>query len=177
MVLFARVSRPEASVAGPLRQIVSEIDPAVGIGFNAPYREMMGLALIPARIAALFASVFGAVGLLLAALGLYGVLAYTVSQRTREIGIRVALGAAPGRVRRVVIQEGVRLSGFGVAIGFAFALAVTHLMRGLLFGLSPMDPVTFAAIALILLGTAVAASAVPAVRATRISPIEALRSE
>ena len=149
----------------------------VGIDASIAYRDFMGIALLPGRAAAMFATVFGFVGLLMASLGLYGVLAYTVAQRTREIGIRIALGAAPQRVRAFVLRDGLRLAGIGLAVGFGIALMVTRLLRGLLYGLSPMDPITFGGIGLVLLGVAVIASFLPALRATRISPVEALRSE
>jgi len=177
MILLARVNPSATALAGPLREIVHDIDPIVGIDASLAYRDLMGIALLPGRAAALFATAFGVVGLLMAALGLYGVLAYTVSQRTREIGIRIALGAAPQRVRVFVLRDGLRLSGIGLAIGFAIAFAATRLLRGLLYGLSPVDPVTFGGIGLVLLGVAVMASFIPALRATRVSPVEALRSE
>ena len=177
MILLARVNPRAASIAGPLREIIRDIDPAVGIDASVAYRDFMGIALLPGRAAALFATVFGFVGLLMASLGLYGVLAYTVAQRTREIGIRIALGAAPHRVRAFVLRDGLRLAGIGLAIGFGIALAVTRLLSGLLYGLSPLDPITFGGIGLVLLGVAVMASFIPALRATRISPVEALRSE
>jgi predicted permease len=177
MILLARVGPGATAVAGPLREIVHDIDPVVGIDASVAYRDFMGIALLPGRAAALFSTVFGFVGLLMASLGLYGVLAYTVAQRTREIGIRIALGAAPQRVRIFVLQDGLKLAGVGLAIGFVIAFAVTRLLRGLLYGLSPMDPVTFGGIGLVLLVVAVMASFVPALRATRVSPVDALRSE
>jgi predicted permease len=177
MILLARVDPSAASMAAPLREIVRDIDPVVGIDASVAYRDFMGIALLPGRAAAMFATIFGFVGLLMASLGLYGVLAYTVAQRTREIGIRIALGAAPQRVRAFVLRDGLRLAGIGLAVGFGIALMVTRLLRGLLYGLSPLDPVTFGGIGLVLLGVAVMASFIPALRATRISPVEALRSE
>ncbi len=176
-VVLARLDHPGARVAGALRGIVRELDDALPIDVNMPYRELMGIAMLPSRAAALFTAVFGGVGLLLAALGLYGVLAFQVAQRTREIGIRMALGAGAGRVRALVIRGGVKLVGIGLAIGLGLALAVTRLLRGLLFGLSPTDPITFAGITLLLVGVALAASYLPAWRATRIDPVEALRAE
>ena len=137
----------------------------------------MGIALLPSRAAAVITTVFGLIGLALASLGLYGVLAYTVAQRTREIGIRMALGAEDWSVRAMVIRDGAKLAGIGLTIGFLIALAVTRLLRGLLNGLSPTDPVTFGGIALILTCVALAASYIPARRATRTDPIEALRVE
>jgi predicted permease len=177
LVILARVERPGPNVAAALRGAVREIDTALPIEINAPYREFMGIAMLPSRAAALFTTVFGAVGLLLAAMGLYGVLAFAVTQRTREIGIRMALGAGTGSVRALVIGSGVKLVGIGLAIGLGLALAGTRFLSSLLYGLSPTDPVTFAAIVLLLVGVALLASYLPAWRATRIDPLEALRAE
>jgi len=115
--------------------------------------------------------------LLLAALGLYGILAFAVTRRTREIGIRMALGAGSGSVRVLVIRGGVKLVAIGLAIGFLTAGAVMRLMRSMLYGVSPTDPITFVSIALLLTCVAVAAAYLPAWRATHIDPVEALRAE
>ncbi len=177
LVVLVRLERPGVNIAGPLRDIVRDLDPALPLDANAAYRELMGIAMLPSRAAALFTTVFGAVGLLLAALGLYGVLAFAVTRRTREIGIRIALGARSGAVRASVIRGGVKLVGAGLAIGFLAAGAIMQLMRGLLYGVSPTDPITFVGIALLLMVVAVAAAYLPAWRATRIDPVEALRAE
>jgi ABC-type antimicrobial peptide transport system permease subunit len=116
-------------------------------------------------------------GLVLGALGIYGVLAYLVSQRTREIGVRLALGARARDVLNMVVGRGLRLAGLGVAIGLAAALVLTRLMQGVLYGVTPTDPITFAGVALALLGVAAFASWLPALRATRVDPLVALRSE
>ncbi|MGD2217369.1 MAG: ABC transporter permease [Gemmatimonadales bacterium] len=176
-VVLVRLDHRGANVAGALRAIVRDLDEVVPIDVNLPYRELMGVALLPGRAAALFTSVFGTVGLALAAMGLYGILAFAVTQRTREIGIRMALGAATGSVRSLVIRSALKLVGLGLAIGFGLAVALTRLLRGMLHGLSPTDPLTFAAIALLLVAVALAASYGPAWRATRIDPLEALRAE
>jgi ABC-type antimicrobial peptide transport system permease subunit len=172
-----RLARPGVNIIGPLREVVRDLDDALPIDANLAYRELMGIAMLPSRAAALFTTVFGAVGLLLAALGLYGVLAFAVTRRTREIGIRMALGAKTGAVRGLIIRSGVKLVGIGLAIGFLIAGAVMRLMRGLLYGLSPTDPITFGGIGLLLIFVAVAAAYLPAWRATRIDPVEALRAE
>jgi len=116
-------------------------------------------------------------GLLLAAIGIYGVLAYSVARRTREIGVRMALGAARRRVVRMVLRDSLAPVVTGSAVGIVTALVATRLMRALLYGVSPTDPATFAVVTLVLLAVAVLASAVPAMRAARVDPIVALREE
>jgi ABC-type antimicrobial peptide transport system permease subunit len=160
-----------------MRNIVYDVEPDLLVDANTSYANFMGIAMLPSRAAALVTAVFGILGLSLASLGLYGILAYSVSQRTREIGIRMALGAGERSVRSMVLRDGAKLAGIGLTIGFLIALAVTRLLRGLLHGLSPTDPVTFGGIALILSMVALTASYVPARRATRTDPIEALRLE
>jgi predicted permease len=177
MVMLARVARSGPSVARSFREVVRDLDADLPIDANVPYRDLMGIAMLPSRAGALFTTVFGVIGTVLASLGLYGVLAFAVTQRTREIGVRMALGAEAGKVRAVILRDGVKLAAIGLAIGFAIALAVTRLLRGLLYGLSPTDPITFGGIALLLIGVALAASYLPALRATRVNPIEALRAE
>jgi putative ABC transport system permease protein len=120
---------------------------------------------------------FAGVALLLAAVGLYGVLAFTVSQRVREVGIRMALGAQKGNVLTLVITQGMKLALAGVAIGLAAALALTRVIRGLLYGITPTDPVTFLAVILVLVATALLACWLPARQAANLDPMQALRDE
>ncbi|HEV2688235.1 MAG TPA: FtsX-like permease family protein, partial [Bryobacteraceae bacterium] len=120
---------------------------------------------------------FAVLALILATIGLYGLISYSVSQRTREVGIRMALGAEPRDVIRLVVGEGARLTLMGIAAGVLAALGLTRLMRSLLFGVSAVDPVTFAAVALLLAVVAITASYIPARRAVRTSPLNALRCE
>jgi ABC-type antimicrobial peptide transport system permease subunit len=119
----------------------------------------------------------GGMALLLGVAGIYGVISYSVSQRTREIGIRIALGAQARAVRRMFVGHGLALAVVGVAIGLTAALAIMRLMSSLLFEVSPVDPMTYAMVSLALLAATALASYVPAVRATSVDPLEALRSE
>jgi putative ABC transport system permease protein len=121
--------------------------------------------------------VFAGIAVLLATLGVYGVVSYSVSQRTQEIGIRVALGARSGDVSRMVLREGLLLGGLGVAVGLVVAVAFTRLLRSLLFEVTPTDPVTLGAVACLLLAVTVGATLLPARRATKVDPMVALRYE
>ena len=122
-------------------------------------------------------ALFALTALLLAGLGIYGVISYMVSERTHEIGIRVALGADRMSVVKMVLRQGLRLAIAGVAVGFVGALIVSHLMTGLLYGVRPTDPLTFAGVALLLIGVALLACYIPARRAIRFDPLVALRYE
>jgi ABC-type antimicrobial peptide transport system permease subunit len=139
--------------------------------------EHLGITLYPARLASTVLGFLGALALALAAIGLYGVVAFAVTQRTKEIGVRMAVGASPADVLRLVIGQGMRLALLGLGIGLALAIAATRLIQSLLFGLSPTDPLTLAAIALLLLAVTVLASWIPARRAARVDPMLALHHE
>jgi putative ABC transport system permease protein len=128
------------------------------------------------RFTMLVLSAFGTFALFLAAVGIYGVLAFSVNRRTREIGVRMALGAARGRVLRMVLQDGMRAVIPGIGVGIAGALMLTRLMAGLLYGIAPTDPLTFAAVISVLVVVTLVASLVPARRATRVDPMEAIRA-
>ena len=177
LAMIARARGDITPVGGLLRQAIRDADPALPLLGDAPLATTIGVSLLPNRIAALLAGVFGAVGLILATVGLYGLLAFTVTRRRREIGIRMALGAQAGDVRRLVLGQGLRLTLIGLAIGFGLAFAATRFLGSLLFGVSPLDPVTFGAITLLLGLTAAIACIVPATRATRTDPMVAIRHD
>jgi|HubBroStandDraft_2_1064218.scaffolds.fasta_scaffold21620_2 putative ABC transport system permease protein len=166
-----------SALGGALREQIRAIDPALPVAEVRPMAEVIGSSIAQPRFRTTLLSLFGAVALLLAAIGIYGVLAYTVAQQTREIGIRMALGANPGRVLRLVLGRGLRLAGAGTVIGVLAALLLTQLLNSLLFGVSATDPLTFAAVAGLLLGVALLACYVPARRAMRVDPMVALRYE
>jgi predicted permease len=154
---------------------VRMVDPQQTITAAFTLDDAVSEAVARPRLLTVLLGFFGAMGLILGALGIYGVLAYLVTQRTREIGVRLALGAQPGDVRRMVVGGGLRLAAIGVAIGLVGALALTRLMQGVLYGVTPNDPLTFVVVALGLLMVAAIASWLPARRATRVDPLEALR--
>jgi putative ABC transport system permease protein len=166
-----------SSLSGALRAQIREIDSALPVAEVRPMAEVIGSSIAQPRFRTALLSLFGAAALLLAAIGIYGVLAYTVAQQTREIGIRMALGANPGRVLRLVLAGGLRLAGAGTVIGVLAARMLTQLLNSLLFGVSATDPLTFAAVAGLLLGVALLACYVPARRAMRVDPMVALRYE
>ena len=137
----------------------------------------LGLALMPARLAGSALGVFGLLGLVLASVGMYGIMSYTVSQRRREIGIRMAVGAAGGDVVRMIMRQGLSLVVVGAVIGIAGALGASRLLRGILYSPSVVDPTTFISVPLLLTAVAALASWLPALRASSVDPLEALRRD
>jgi predicted permease len=160
-----------------IEDAVRAVDPQQTITSAFTLDDAVSEAVARPRLITVLLGLFGAVGLALGALGIYGVLAYLVNQRTREIGVRIALGAQPSSVLGMVVGRGVRLAGIGVVIGLGASLLLTRLMRGVLYGVSPTDPLTFGIVAATLLAVAAAASSVPALRAARVDPLTALRAE
>jgi putative ABC transport system permease protein len=167
---------PQAALAGA-RARVAAVDKDLALTQTATLEEVVDLSLAEARFRTTLLTWFAGIALLLAALGIYGVLAYFVSQRSREIGIRLALGAAPAELFRMVIGQGMRPVAIGAAVGLAGAVAVTTLLQSLLFGVTPVDPLAYSAAAAVLTAIAVGACAIPALRATRVDPLVALRDE
>ena len=167
---------PTALVAA-VRREVAALDPELPVYDVRPLEAYVGDSLAASRFAMRLAGAFAALALAVAAIGVYGVVSYSVARRRREIGVRLALGAARRDVLRGVLGEGLRLAALGLASGLATAALVTRGARGLLFGITPADPATYAAVATVLAATVLLASALPAHRASRTDPIEVLRSE
>jgi putative ABC transport system permease protein len=160
-----------------LRNEIQRLDPEIPVYNIATMAERVGDLSSETRTYALLMGLFAALALLLSMIGIYGVMAYSVSQRTHEIGVRMALGAESSDVIRLVIAQGVRLTLAGVAAGLIAGIALTRLMTSLLFDVSATDPLTFAAVSVVLSMVALAACYIPACRAARVDPIDALRYE
>jgi ABC-type antimicrobial peptide transport system permease subunit len=174
MVVLRTTGDPLALVA-PVRRALKESMPNDPVYDIATMADRVGAASSQARFSAMLLAMFAAVALGLAVMGIYGVMSFGVVQRTREIGIRMALGADHGRVLGMVIREGATLAGLGTLAGLAAALTLTRILRTLLFEVTPTDPATYLAIVLVVVGAALVASWLPARRAARVDPTEALR--
>ncbi|HLL85233.1 MAG TPA: FtsX-like permease family protein, partial [Longimicrobium sp.] len=167
----------ESPVAAALAAEVRRLDREVPLPAFRSLHDLIGDSLLAQRLGALLVGAFGAAGLLLACVGVYGAMSYSVGQRTREIGVRMALGAQTAQVLRLVLAQGVVLAAVGIGVGLVAALAATRIVGHLLYGVSATDPLTFAAVSLILAATTLVATYLPARRAARVDPMVALRSE
>jgi ABC-type antimicrobial peptide transport system permease subunit len=166
-----------AAILPGLQKRVWSLDSAMAGNLMSPVDSVLYESLAPDRLATVLFAVFAGATLALGLIGVYGVLSYSVRQRTREIGIRLALGASPERVLRMVLGEALRLAGAGVAAGLLAALFLSRYLQTLLFGVTAFDPLTYAVAALSLPVAALMAASVPALRATRIDPATSLRAE
>jgi putative ABC transport system permease protein len=177
LTLIVRTASDPQQMISAIRGEFQKIDPNLPVYGVKTMTEHMALPLFPARVAAILLGSFGVLALILAAIGIFGVMSYLVSQRTREIGIRMALGASTQGILRLVVGHGLKLIVLGMGIGLVAAVAGTRLMSGLLYGVSATDSLTFGAIAFLLIGVAMLACYLPARRATQVDPMIALRCE
>jgi ABC-type antimicrobial peptide transport system permease subunit len=175
-VMVVRSSLPAAEMSRWIRSQVAALDPTLPVDV-ATLRERVSKLADQPRFQATLVGFFAATGLLLAVVGLYGVISFLVTQRTQEIGVRMALGADRGDVLRMVMAQSLRLVVCGVVVGLAAALALSRVLASLLFGVGPRDPVTFALVALLLLMIALLATLIPARSASRVDPMVALRCD
>jgi putative ABC transport system permease protein len=175
MELVLRTSSDPAAVARAVRNAVHEMDKDQSVADIQTLDKVVSASLAQPRLNTLLLGAFAAVALLLAAIGIYGVMSYSVALRTREIGIRMALGAERGDVLKLVVKHGLILAMTGAAIGLIGALSLTRLMSSLLYGVQPSDPPTFLAVSVVLVGVALLSSYIPARRATKVDPMVALR--
>jgi ABC-type antimicrobial peptide transport system permease subunit len=177
MTLTIRTSVPPESLAGPVRAIVRELDPKLPLAQVRTLDQVRSASVAESRFTMALLVLLSALALVLAAVGVYGVISYVVSQRTTEIGIRLALGSTPRGVLGLVVRQGLLMSVLGVAIGAIVAVMATGFLDSVLYGVRPRDPVTFALVPVVLLAAAFAGVLVPALRAARVDPVIALRAD
>ena len=170
-----RTTRDPMEIAGATRRPVATVDPNIPLERIRPLADVVSESISQPRLVVVLLATFGALAVVLGAIGIYGVMAYAVVQRTREIGVRSALGATPRDVLSLVIGEALVLAVVGVTLGIVGAVALTGLLRSQLYAISPTDPATFAAAALGLVVVAVLAAGLPAVKAMRVDPAQVLR--
>jgi ABC-type antimicrobial peptide transport system permease subunit len=175
--LVVRTGAGEEAALGEIRRVLQTIDPNIVPMEMETISQYMALPLFAAHTTAVLLAVFGSVALLLATIGLSGVVSYSVSQRTNEIGVRMALGADRLDVVRLILKQGMRLTGIGLVIGLVLSFASTRVLAGLLYGIKPADPLTFAGVSLFLGAVAFISCYVPARRAASIDPMKSLRAE
>ena len=176
LTLVARASVEPMTLANAFRDTIRAADPEVPVRVTT-MSETLSSSVATPRFRTLLVGTFAALALLLAMAGVYGVMAYAVSRRTAEIGVRMAMGAASTDILGLVMGQGLRLAFAGIAIGCALAYGLAQILRGMLFAVAPADPVVFVAVPLALAATAAAATAIPALRASRVDPIQALRAD
>ncbi|MCI0664210.1 MAG: FtsX-like permease family protein [Acidobacteria bacterium] len=177
MGIILRTAADPAAIAYDVRSKVMELDPAQSITNLKTVERMVYEIATPKRVMSAMMAVFAVIALLLAGAGLYAVMAYAVTQRTHEIGIRLALGSNSGGILRIITGQGLKLTVVGLALGLVGAFALTRVMSRILYGVNAVDPLTFIMIPLLLLGVALLACYLPARRATKVDPIIALRCE
>jgi ABC-type antimicrobial peptide transport system permease subunit len=177
MQVALRTQADPRAIIGSAREAIRSVDPTLPIAKVSTLASLVDDSMTQPRFSMLLLAAFAALALLLASIGIYGMVSYAVAQRTQEFGIRLALGAQPRNVFSMVLGHGARLALLGVVLGFIAAFAVTRLMTSLLFGVQPTDPLTFVAVPALLMGVALLACYIPARRATRVDPIIALRYE
>jgi putative ABC transport system permease protein len=177
MTLVMKSNGDVMRLIGPVRQEIRSLDANLPVADIRAMKDVVGATLSTPRFTGMLLLVFATLALLLSAIGIYGVLSYVVSRRTREIGIRVAIGAGRAQVLRLVLGQGITLTLTGVGIGILISIWAASLLGGLLHGVKPQDPITFAAVGAVLTAVAILASLVPALRATRVDPVVALKTE
>jgi predicted permease len=177
LTFHVRTSGSITEAIAALRRESSAIDPALTIFDAEPMTEYIAASLFGAKITANLLTLLSAIGLVLAAMGLYGVLAYSVAQRTREFGVRAAMGAKPRDILALILRESARLTLSGAAVGLLLAVLSTRIVARQVYGISPLDPVVFGGVGLVLVAVAMVASYIPALRAARVNPVVALRYE
>jgi len=177
MALHVRTNGNPKDLAAAVRQEVHALDPNLPAFNVISLAENIDISLFPARFGAVLLGVFGFLALLIASIGIYGVMSYGVSERTHEMGIRMALGARGSDVLRLVISQGMWLAVIGVVTGAGLALMATRVVKSYLYDVSPTDPLTFVGIVFLLIGVALLACYIPARRATKVDPLVALRYE
>jgi predicted permease len=177
LTIFLRGQLDPSTISAQVREQVQSIDPELPVFHAQTLDDVLSTSLSVRRFSMEMVASFAATALLLAGLGIYGTISYVVNEQRREIAIRLALGAQRGNILKMVLRRGLGLAAAGAGLGVAGALLVSHLMAGLLFGVSPHDPATFAGVTLVLTTVALAASYIPALRAMRLDPITTLHSE
>jgi ABC-type antimicrobial peptide transport system permease subunit len=177
MTLVVATTIDEQQTLASVRRELETMDPSLPIFDLKTMSQHLGIMLFPARLGASLLAAFGLLGLILASVGLYGVVSYSVSKRTREVGVRMAIGAHRGQIQQLVLREGMVLVAVGLALGIGCAVAGSRLLTSLLYGIGATDPAAFLGVTLLLAAVAFVATVIPARRATRVDPMVALRYE